>query len=1189
MKPIAHRKIALAVSLSLASAIHPLFAEDIDLYVGGNKNNSAPNVLLVLDNTSNWSGGTWYRKQHGSTNGAEENCGTDAKCLQYVQDIFGTNDSLKQGQVEAAVLKIVLNELVCNTSTPMSVNVGVEVFAPDKGANGDTSVLPGYIRRAVLPMEPGNSSCKNLITDFDAIISSITTPAYKGAASASYGELLFEAFKYFGGFTNPKHAYDDVAGTPQNADHFGPHRYSDYLKTNGTDPASVDSMAFVDQDPTKGIYLSPINGDHACGKNYIFFVGNGWPNKDNGTLLTNLDNSKTPDCCNDASGARLGDVWTKFLATTDVSSLAGQQPVYTFALNVFPPGSSETADLKSQRKLLENMAINGGTGAAGYAEVNGNIATLIAKVKEFFTTINAKNSVFASASLPVSVNTQGTYVNQVYIGMFRPDADGYQRWNGNLKQYRLAQNSTGTVYLADQTTDANGYPTAAVDTSNTGFIKQCAASYWDADTSNWKATGKPYWARVPLTQTPASECDTPPSVGTTTTFSRQSDWPDGNTVEKGGSGQWLRTQVCDSSSTTTYCGRKIKSCADTSCSTVVNFNSTNITSLTPNLINWVAGGNLGDGPMTTLADGTKIYQFYNGLTQSAPADDLTGGKSYTRPTVHGDVVHSRPVTINYGTSGSNDVVLFYGANDGVLRAVDGNRSGGTAGQEMWAFVAPEFFGKFNRLKENDPVVKYANTVTSGATPRDYFFDGSIGAYQKVENGTNKAVWVFPTMRRGGRMIYAFDATNRPLGSDATAPQLSWKFGCTNDAGTTCYGDSTSKASIGQTWSVPRAIRIKGDSNVYVAFGGGYDSCEDVDDQVGSSGKCGISTRGQGVFILTAGSVATDSSGNSTYTATTGAGKVAAYIDLTQYKDTLGQAITAGRVVADVVPVDVDLDGYTDLIYVVDTRGNVWRITTSDSAKSYTGYAPNQWSLHTARLAYVSDFSSNGSARKLMSAPDVVKLGGVNILLFGSGDREHPLASYSKSAYVYNRFYGIYDDMTVSEIPGTDCDTAGDSTLKTGCMLVNVTTPNLDYTSALAGSRGWYFALTTEPKAGEVITQEQVVTTPVTAGGTTYFSTFQPTDPSDKSNVCSNLGTARGYTVSFLNGDIPAGESTRATPFVGGGLPPSPVAGVVQLDDGKLVPFVLGGKGGSALEAGKVKVNINNVRKRIYRYQGIDSK
>ena len=45
-------------------------------------------------------------------------------------------------------------------------------------------------------------------------------------------------------------------------------------------------------------------------------------------------------------------------------------------------------------------------------------------LKTIFSEIQAVNTVFASVSLPVSVNTEGTYLNQIYIGMFRPD----QRW-----------------------------------------------------------------------------------------------------------------------------------------------------------------------------------------------------------------------------------------------------------------------------------------------------------------------------------------------------------------------------------------------------------------------------------------------------------------------------------------------------------------------------------------------------------------------------------------------------------------------------------------------------------------------------------------------------------------------------------------------------------------------------------------
>ena len=38
----------------------------------------------------------------------------------------------------------------------------------------------------------------------------------------------------------------------------------------------------------------------------------------------------------------------------------------------------------------------------------------------------------------MSVNTQGTFLNQVYMGMFRPDATASPRWMGNLKEFKFS-------------------------------------------------------------------------------------------------------------------------------------------------------------------------------------------------------------------------------------------------------------------------------------------------------------------------------------------------------------------------------------------------------------------------------------------------------------------------------------------------------------------------------------------------------------------------------------------------------------------------------------------------------------------------------------------------------------------------------------------------------------------------------
>ena len=68
--------------------------------------------------------------------------------------------------------------------------------------------------------------------------------------------------------------------------------------------------------------------------------------------------------------------------------------------------------------------------------------------------------------------------------------------------------------------------------------------------------------------------------------------------------------------------------------------------------------------------------------------------------MHGDVVHSRPVAVNFGTAAAPNVVVFYGANDGWLRAVNGNRTDAIgsipAGGELWSFMPPDFLPKRSR-------------------------------------------------------------------------------------------------------------------------------------------------------------------------------------------------------------------------------------------------------------------------------------------------------------------------------------------------------------------------------------------------------------------------------------------------------------------------------------------------------------
>ena len=56
---------------------------------------------------------------------------------------------------------------------------------------------------------------------------------------------------------------------------------------------------------------------------------------------------------------------------------------------------------------------------------------------DIFAKIQATNSTFASASLPVSATNRAVNANEVYIGMFRPDAAAKPLWYGNLKRYKI--------------------------------------------------------------------------------------------------------------------------------------------------------------------------------------------------------------------------------------------------------------------------------------------------------------------------------------------------------------------------------------------------------------------------------------------------------------------------------------------------------------------------------------------------------------------------------------------------------------------------------------------------------------------------------------------------------------------------------------------------------------------------------
>ena len=818
------------------------------------------------------------------------------------------------------------------------------------------------------------------------------------------------------------------------------------------------------------------------------------------------------------AGPYMMDEWARFLRQTGVPVPGGtaKSQVTTYTIDVF--NAQQNPEFSA---LLFNAARVGG---GKYFQAKDKNAILNA-LRQIFTEVQAVNSAFSSASLPINATNRAQNENQVFIGVFKPDRTKDPLWFGNLKRYQIIS-SGANVALGD----VNG--NSAIN-NQTGFLGDCAVSYWTTDSGT-------YWSSV-IT-------DDPEALGicSTNSTSDSSDSPDGPFVEKGAVAEVIRK------------GNNPAASPDGSGNYVLNRTTYTLASGALTAFNATTFDD-GDAATTEAQEGV-IVDFIRGI--DVDNDDLDASTTEPRSAVHGDVVHSRPQPVNYaGTAG---VVVYYGSNDGHFRAVKAN-----TGQELWSFIAPEHFSKLPRYRfsgfAGNSLIKYFGDTVPGSTPKDYFFDGSTGVYQTINtNGTSKDAWIFATMRRGGRKVYALDV------SDPATPVYLWSKGCPNLTNDT--GCDTGFTGIGQTWSLPNAAFIKGydPAKPVVVMGGGHDRCEDENNW---SPGCG-SAKGKGVYVLDAKD-----------------GTLVKFFDFS----TLA-GVPARSVVADVALIDVNNDTLVDFAYAADTGGNIYRMDFMDLATSTTLSAAN-WKF--SRVAY-----TNGAGRKFLFPPALFLSGASTVYLaIGSGDREHPLMGHYpfddrddnsvSDGGVINRFYTFKDSLTdVNATTATnldDTDPDGNSSTLDGMADYTPTpppggNPNVDLAST---RRGWFRTLTGNGQG------EQGVTSAVIVAGGINFSTNRPTPP--ETTACStSLGEARGYALCLLNGGgrIGAGgktcTGTTSTTFVGGGLPPSPVVATV-LVGGTVQTIVIGapsddGTSGSAIAPTLPTFNIDRRRKPVYWYK-----
>jgi type IV pilus assembly protein PilY1 len=203
----------------------------------------------------------------------------------------------------------------------------------------------------------------------------------------------------------------------------------------------------------------------------------------------------------------------------------------------------------------------------------------------------------------------------------------------------------------------------------------------------------------------------------------------------------------------------------------------------------------------------------------------------------------------------------------------------------------------------------------------------------------------------------------------------------------------------------------------------------------------------------------------------------------------------------------------------------------------------------------SNTATCAANRKFMFAADAVVQNGIYTLLLGSGDREKPLLYTSGSSVVNsvsNYFFAVQDNPSSNTWLSSELANCGSAMLCLNSLLA-ISSSTAPSASALAAKKGWFMSLDST---------EQVVTSAITIYGTIYFSTHQPA-VANPATCITNLGTTRLYTVPFT---APAITRVVLPPV---GLPPSPVAGVVQINnnnDTQMVPFCIGCSADSPLQS-----------------------
>ena len=499
---------------------------------------------------------------------------------------------------------------------------------------------------------------------------------------------------------------------------------------------------------------------------------------------------------------------------------------------------------------------------------------------------------------------------------------------------------------------------------------------------------------------------------------------------------------------------------------------------------YTAGVNAND---RSAAERQEILNYAIG--QDVHDADQNGNTSEQRGSI-GGIVRSSPVAIQYGgTSANPEVVVFATTTDGVLHAFSDE-----TGKELWAIVMPEAYSKL--------ATQYDNFFSSAPW---WGIDGSISSrvIDKNNNGiieSGDKVYLYISGGMSMRRWFMLDVTNATASSNQATLIRRGKYDGTNA--------SWDELGLATAQMVPMSYRLNGDAagvtRKAMIYANGWDP-------VAEFNYLTENTMGRGISL---------------YDSETGS-------PLWQMTRNHGAANMKYAFATQPTPVDINGDGYTDLIYAVDVNARLWRFNVNNGANNASNLIDG---AILAKLGTTGDtLSEQRRTYKRVDAATVNTGTGTEVLLaIGTGDRMNPTATS-----VQDRLHVIRDKTATSGVKPTSSEILTESNFYDATSNVIGEGGDSAKQSALVdlnAASGWYIDL---PPG-----TEKAISAPLISAGIANFSVYKVGGTSPNPCEDSSMGTGLLYRVNVLDGTAAADydgdgnltASDRFTQIRGLGIP-----------------------------------------------------